>query len=179
MSGLYSSLTMAARSLDAQRLALELTGQNIANVNTPGYARRTIDFVAVPPESTVSAGGGVAVQGIRAIRDRLLEKRVQEQVPVEGRGEALSELLQVVEAGLGSTGSSIDGRLTEVFGSFSQLAESPTSAVARADVLTTAGELTQSFHEMSAWLVDAQRQADTRVRGTVEDINALASQIAN
>src|SRR4030095_3871643 len=54
-----------------------------------------------------------------------------------------------------------------------------TSAVARADVLNTASELTQSFHEMAARLSDAQRQADTRVRGTVEEINALVDQIAS
>ena len=36
MSGLYSSLTMAARALSAQQLGLEVTGNNIANVNTVG-----------------------------------------------------------------------------------------------------------------------------------------------
>jgi flagellar hook-associated protein 1 FlgK len=40
MAGLFDSLSMAARALDAQRFGLDVTGQNIANVNTPGYARR-------------------------------------------------------------------------------------------------------------------------------------------
>ena len=179
MSGLYTSLTMAARALSAQQLGLEVTGNNIANVNTAGYARRTIDFAAVPAESKLSAGNGVAVQGIRSIRDRLLERRVLDEVPSEGRAQELAEILQVVEAGIGATGNSIDGRLTEMFGSFARLADAPTSAVARADVLNTAHELTQSFHEMAGRLADAQRQADTRVRGTVEEINALAEQIAS
>ena len=178
MSGLYTSLTMAARALSAQQLGLEVTGNNIANVNTAGYARRTIDFAAVRPDSSLSAGSGVEVTGIRSIRDRLLERRVREEVPGEGRAQQLAELLQVVEAGIGTTGNSIDGRLTEMFGSFARLADAPTSAVARADVLNTASELTQSFHEMAGRLSDAQRQADARVRGTVEEINALADQIA-
>lgn len=177
MSGLYTSLTMAARALTAQQMGLEVTGNNIANVNTAGYARRTIDFAAVKPESTLSAGNGVEVQGIRAIRDRLLERRVLEEVPNQGRSEMLAEILQVVEAGIGTTGNSIDGRLTEMFGSFSRLADAPTSAVARADVLNTAAELTQSFHDMTGRLSDAQRQADARVRSTVEEVNALVEQI--
>ena len=37
---LFSSLTTSARSLEAQRMGLEVTGQNIANVNTPGFSRR-------------------------------------------------------------------------------------------------------------------------------------------
>jgi flagellar hook-associated protein 1 FlgK len=179
MSGLYSSLTMAARALSAQQLGLELTGNNIANVNTVGYARRTIDFAAVKPESSLSAGNGVEVTGIRSIRDRLLERRVLEEVPTEGRSQALAEILQVVESGIGATGKSIDGRLTEMFGSFSRLADAPTSAVARADVLDTAAELTQSLHEMAGRLSGAQRQADTRVRGAVEEINALVDQISS
>jgi flagellar hook-associated protein 1 FlgK len=179
VSGLYSSLTMAARSLNAQQMGLELTGNNIANVNTPGYARRTIDFAAVPPESSLSAGNGVQVQGIRAIRDSFLERRVRDEVPIEGKAAGLSEMLQLVESGIGATGQSIDGKLTELFGSFSRLADSPTSAVARADVLSTAAELTQSFHEMADRFTDAQRQADQRVRGTVDQINALADKIAS
>ena len=179
MSGLYTSLTMAARALSAQQMGLEVTGNNIANVNTAGYARRTIDFAAVKPESSLSAGNGVEVTGIRSIRDRLLERRVLEEVPTEGRAKELTEILQVVEAGIGTTGQSIDGRLTELFGSFSRLADAPTSAVARADVLNTAEELTQSFHEMAGRLSDAQRQADSRVRNTVEEINSLVDQIAS
>jgi flagellar hook-associated protein 1 FlgK len=179
MSGLYTSLTMAARALTAQQMGLEVTGNNIANVNTAGYARRTIDFAAVKPESSLSAGNGVEVQGIRSIRDRLLERRVLEEVPSEGRAQMLAEILQVVEAGMGTTGNSIDGRLTEMFGSFSRLADAPTSAVARADVLNTAAELTQSFHEMAGRLADAQRQADSRVRSTVEEVNLLVEQIGS
>jgi flagellar hook-associated protein 1 FlgK len=179
MSGLYTSLTMAARALSAQQLGLEVTGNNIANVNTPGYARRTIDFSAVKPESVLSAGNGVRVDGIRAIRDRLLERRVLEEIPSEGRARELTEILQVVESGMGGTGTSIDGRLTELFGSFSRLADAPTSAVARADVLNTAHELTQAFGEMAGRMSEAQRQADTRVRASVEEINALAQQIAS
>jgi flagellar hook-associated protein 1 FlgK len=170
---------MAARALSAQQLGLEVTGNNISNVNTAGYARRTIDFAAVKPESSLSAGGGVEVQGIRSVRDGLLERRVLEEVPVQGRANELSQILQVVESGIGATGQSIDGRLTEMFGSFSRLADAPTSAVARADVLNTATELTQSFHEMAGRLSDAQRQADSRVRSTVEEINGLVDQISS
>src|SRR5262245_56253793 len=177
MSGLYSSLTMAARALTAQQMGLEVTGNNISNVNPAGYARRTIDFAAVRPESSLSAGGGVEVQGIRSVRDGLLERRVLDEVPAEGRSKELSEILQVVESGIGTTGNSIDRRLTEMFGSFGRLSEAPTSAVARADVLNTADELAQSFHEMAGRLSDAQRQADSRVRSTVEEINALVDQI--
>jgi len=169
---------MAARGLDAQRMGLELTGQNISNVNTPGYARRVVDFASVPGQDSRSAGGGVTVMGIRAIRDSFLERRVQQEVPTEGRAAALAELLQVVQTGIGASGASLDARLSEVFGSFSRLADAPASAVARADVLNATDELAQSFHDISSRLVDSQRSAEGRVRSTVEEINALGEQLA-
>jgi flagellar hook-associated protein 1 len=169
---------MAARGLDAQRMGLELTGQNISNVNTPGYARRVVDFASVPGQDSRSAGGGVTVEGIRAIRDSFLERRVQQEVPAEGRAAALAELLQVVQTGIGASGASIDARLSEVFGSFSRLADAPASAVARADVLNATDELVQSFHDISSRLVESQRSAEGRVRSTVEEINSLAEQLS-
>ena len=41
MSDLFSLLGIASRALEAQQSGLDATGQNIANVNTPGYARRS------------------------------------------------------------------------------------------------------------------------------------------
>ena len=42
MSSLLESLTTASRSLNAQRMGLDVAGQNLANINTVGYTRRTL-----------------------------------------------------------------------------------------------------------------------------------------
>src|SRR5688572_31222269 len=97
MSDLFTSLTSASRALDAQRYGLDVTGQNIANVNTPGYSRRTIDLIPVAPEAPGTAGRGVDVVGIRALRDRLLEARLSNEVPAQTREAAMAEALAVVE----------------------------------------------------------------------------------
>ena len=67
MSGLFGMLSTTARSLEAQRYGLDSAGQNIANMNTPGYSRRVVDFGAVPPTSErLNAGNGVEVLGVAA-----------------------------------------------------------------------------------------------------------------
>ncbi|MGE0444991.1 MAG: flagellar basal body protein, partial [Vicinamibacterales bacterium] len=58
MSNLFTSLTSATRALEAQRFGHDVAGQNIANVNTPGYARRAVDLVSSKPESPVNVGRG-------------------------------------------------------------------------------------------------------------------------
>ena len=178
MSGLFTSLISTARSLEAQRMGMDVAGQNIANVNTPGYARRVIDLASVPPPTRFNAGGGVEVQGVRAIRDRFLERRVQQELPAGAREAAIAELLEVVESSLGAPGASIDQRLSEFFGAFGRLADAPTSAVARDDVLNQGAQLARSFREASTRLTEGQRAADTRAREAVAQINDLAGRIA-
>ena len=91
--GLYASLSMAARSLAAQEYGLSVTGQNIANLNTPGYARRIVTLVSVPPAD----GGGVRALGAPAQRDALLEARIQQEYPAEQQFGAVADSLAVVE----------------------------------------------------------------------------------
>jgi len=171
MSGLFGTLSMTARALEAQRAGLTVTGQNIANLNTEGYARRALQLA----ESVI---GGVEVQGIRARRDLLIEARVRQELPAESREAALADSLSVVEAGLGRAGESIDGRLTAFFDSLSALASDPSSPVARDGVVQQGRLLARSFNDIAGRLSAAQRDADTRVRTGVTDVNALAARVA-
>ena len=128
MSGLFTMLSTTARSLDTQRYGLDVVGQNIANINTPGYTRRVVDLAAVPPaDQRLNAGGGAEVLALRSIRDRFFDRRLFEELPAQGREGAIVDSLALVEAGLGTSGASIDARLGSFFDSWGQLAEAPTS----------------------------------------------------
>jgi flagellar hook-associated protein 1 FlgK len=175
---LFSMLGSTARALDAQRYGLDVAGHNIANVNTPGYARRTVDLIALAPEAPGTAGRGVDAVGVRAIRDRLLEARIQNEVPAQTREAAMAEALSVVEAALGMPGSSIDAKLEKFFDAFADLAEMPTSASHRESALIQGEDLASSFRNMAGRLESARRDADQQVRGAVDEINDLVSRIA-
>jgi flagellar hook-associated protein 1 len=177
VSNLFTSLTSASRALDAQRYGLDVAGQNIANVNTPGYSRRTIDLAALAPDGAGSAGRGVDVLGVRALRDRLLETRLQQEIPAQYREVAMSSALSVVEAAIGTPGSSIDKSLQNFYDSFSRLAEAPVSATVRQDVLLQADGLAESFRDMATRLESARRDTDRQIRSTTEEINSFIEQI--
>ena len=66
MVGLFSTLSGAAYALDAQGFGMEVAGQNIANVNTEGYARRQADLAERP---TPYGMGGVEILGVRSTRE--------------------------------------------------------------------------------------------------------------
>ena len=178
MSDLFSQLSSVSRALDAQRFGLDVTGQNIANVNTPGYARRAVDMVALAPESMRSAGRGVDVVGVRAMRDRLIETRLQNELPAQTREAAMADALSVIESAMGMPGASIDANLTAFFDAFATLAELPTSAVSRENVLIQGETLATAFQNMAGRFESARRDADRQARGLVDDANALIDRIA-
>jgi len=178
MSGLFLTLSNASRALDAQQYGLEIVGQNIANLNTDGYARRRVDFAETRPPDQNSPGG-VDILGARAQRDALLESRVRAEVPNEQLEGAIADSLSIVETSLGDAGTSVDARLTAFFDSFSALADDPQSGIARDSVVLQGKQLAVAFNDMASRLRDARAGADTQFRGAVGDINTLATQIAS
>jgi flagellar hook-associated protein 1 FlgK len=158
VADLFTSLGMAARSLEAQRFALDATGQNIANVNTPGYTRRVVDFAAIPPTSPYSAGGGVTVQDLRSQRDLLLERRLQQETTAASREDALADALGVAEVALTSPGA-LDQRLNDFFDSFARLADSPMSPVARQEVTLQGSNLASAVRQTYEGLAQSRRAA--------------------
>lgn len=174
MSGLMSSLSLAARALDAQRAGLAVTGNNIANLNTEGYTRRSIQLA-----EGQSGAGGVDVLGTRARRDLLLDARVRQELPAEGRERAIAGALSMVEASVGAPGASLDAQLTSFFDSFASLAQDPTSTVARDGVVLQGRLLARSFNDIATRLDESRRGADSQIRGAVDNINRLSTEVAS
>jgi len=52
MLGLFGTLNMASRSLQTQMTAVEVAGQNLANVNTTGYSRQRVEIQTSPDLAT-------------------------------------------------------------------------------------------------------------------------------
>jgi flagellar hook-associated protein 1 FlgK len=179
VADLFRMLGFTSNALDAQRFGLDVVGQNIANVNTPGYARRVADLGAVPAVEPLSAGSGVEILGVRSLRDMLIARRLWAEVPREQREQASADALGVVEVALGTPGSSIDQRLNDFFDAFAGLADAPTSATARQEVILQAGALASSFRDLTARLDASVRDTDNRVRDGVRQVNELTSRIAS
>jgi flagellar hook-associated protein 1 FlgK len=174
---LFVTLASAARALESNRQGLDVTGYNIANVNTPGYARRIAGASALAPGSAATTGAGDAVV-VRAIRDRLLEDRLQREVSPEQRDAALASALGIVESGLGRPGESIDARLDDFFTAFAGLADDPTSASQRYEVVQQGQNLAVAFRDMADRFERARNNADRDIRAIVGDVGALTTRIA-
>ena len=175
MSGLLTTLSSVAHALDAQRYGLEVAGQNIANLNTEGYARRRLELAERP----VSNGlGGVEILGVRTTRDAFVDSRLRNELPARSQLEARSSALAIVETSLGDEGASLSGAMSALFAAFSNLSVDPQSSVARDGVLLQAKRVANAFNELDQRLEASYRQADSDVRGSIGEVNQLSQRIA-
>src|SRR3954468_13746131 len=111
MSDLFSMMNRAVRALDARRYGLDVAGQNVGNVNTPGYVRRTAELAESPPNDPFGPGGGVDVIAVTSARAPLVQTRLRHEEPAAAADKAVADHLQVLESGLGQPGSSLDAAL--------------------------------------------------------------------
>lgn len=178
MSGLLDSLSAASRSLTAARLGIDVAGQNLANINTEGYSRRTALLAEEPAVDAFSAGRGVTVLGVRALRDELVESRLWNERQGTGFDSALVDGLTEVEGAVGLPGASIDERLSAFFDAFKTLADDPTSSSGRDNVVSQSQQLAQAFRTLSDRLTTARRNADVALGSALEEVNQLANRVA-
>ena len=97
--GIYSTMIIGRDAVITNQKAIELTGHNIANVNTPGYTRQRMVIQAKAPVEIggTQIGSGVEVNGIQRIHDAFLSGQINGAAHDLGRWEAQKESLERVE----------------------------------------------------------------------------------
>jgi len=180
MPGLTDALSIATQSLMVQQEALQVTANNIANANAPGYSREVLDLTENPPvpQGSLWFGTGVNASMVESIRDQLLELRIYDETQQQGNAQAQSTALQQVEALFRDPTQGIGSDLTAFFNSINQLSTDPTSIPLRQSVLTAANNLANDLHSTVAQLNTIQRNLDLNVTQSVNQINQLTTQIA-
>ena len=80
--GLTSALSIGRTALTAYQAALQVAGQNMANVATPGYTRTSANLSALPGAGlkTGQLGNGVRVTSIRRNISESLQARLRSAV---------------------------------------------------------------------------------------------------
>ncbi|MGL4791535.1 MAG: flagellar hook-associated protein FlgK, partial [Anaerotignaceae bacterium] len=103
MISTFSSFTTAQLALRASQTALNVTGQNIANVSTSGYTRQALDQISINYNnagryaSGTTVGQGVLVTGISQIRDPFLDIRFRTEIAEVGEADSKLTTLKELE----------------------------------------------------------------------------------
>jgi flagellar hook-associated protein 1 len=181
MGTLSAGLNIALQSLLTEQGAIATTANNIANVNTPGYARQRPDIAETTPVEigNLTFGTGVELQRVVSLRDSVIDLRVNQETQQQGKLTAFLDSGQQIQQLFNeAAGTGLQTPLTAFFNSLSKLSTNPSDVNVRQGVLTAAQNLSSAFNQASKSLATVQRSVDLAVTQSVSQINTLTTQIA-
>ena len=182
--------------LHVQQIAIDTIGNNISNINTPGYARQRANITTNSQNGT---GGeldnGSTLSNIESLRSPLLDSLVQQSLGDKGYSDNQASLTSTVQDSLGeqftaaggstTSGSVTSGSgpiqdaMTNFFGALQSLASSPTDATARQVVVSDAQTLAGAINSAYTRVQSTQANIGTDASTLTTQINQLSSSIAS
>jgi flagellar hook-associated protein 1 FlgK len=180
MGNLFTSLLNSTSALRAYAGVFNTLQNNIANANTPGYARQEPTLIALPFDPAWGTSGGVLPGPLLSARSQFLERNVRNQQELLGSsGQKASDLAQVEALFDLTSESGVPTALNKFFGSFSNLAVNPNDVPARQGVIDQARLLASSVRRTAAGIDQVSANLDAQMRDAVAGINRLTAQIAS
>ncbi|MEX0936356.1 MAG: flagellar hook-associated protein FlgK [Pirellulales bacterium] len=177
---LFSSIQLANNSLRAAQVGLQVVGQNIANVNTPGYIREEALFAPADTQrqGDLLLGMGVEVVGIVQKLDHFLEERLRGATSERAGAEVQEQAYLQLEGLLGElSDTDLSTALTKFFNSISEVVNQPENLATRNLAVlqgqTLAGEVRRLADRVNQNRIDLNR----RVINIADDINRLTKEI--
>lgn len=178
MSGLLDAINVSRTTLEAARVGIQVTGNNISNVTTEGFHRRRL--MTSPIDTSPTYGSGVQVDGAPRAVDELLAKRVNTSVSGDSWASTRQALLLQVEQSVADLGEGgLGAAISNLMNKFSELAAAPSDISVRNEVLSAAQSLCDTFNQISANLNAVADGAEKEVVAAVGEINQRTSQVAD
>ncbi|HXP81310.1 MAG TPA: flagellar hook-associated protein FlgK [Verrucomicrobiae bacterium] len=182
MGSLFATLGITLGAMEADRGAVEITSNNIANVNTTGYSREQVNLSENAPVEigNILFGTGVTLGQTTSVRDNLLEQRLdQENQSASQLNSFLGAMSQVQSLFNETAGSGLQSPLSAFFNSLTQLSTDPSNSSYREGVLTAGQNLASALRQDSSNLQALQGNTDLSVVQSVNQVNQLTQQIAS
>jgi flagellar hook-associated protein 1 FlgK len=180
---IFGSIETGRSALQAQLKGMAVSGQNVANANTPGYSRQRVDLVAAVPALTgglsPSPGYGVEVAAITRMRSEFYHNQAMNaysylaywEMNLEAYGGAEIVFMEPGESGL-------SGYFGDFFDSWQELSGSPESAAVRMSLRKQAVSFTDAVRDTYLRLGDLKVELENEFEKRVREINELAAEVA-
>lgn len=187
MSGTFAGISTALSALIAQRTALDVAGQNIANANTPGYTRQSAVLGAITSSQVPSmfstsdgVGSGVQVVTIQRAADYFLDTKLRSQTSQASYLAARASAYSTLETGMGEpSDNGLSSQLQTFWNDWHNVTTSPSVSSTRSVLLDDARQVVDTIHQQ--YQTVAQQWTDTRTSTSslVDEANTLAGNVAD
>lgn len=164
----------------AYQRSLNTTSHNIANVNTQGYSRQTVQLSANLPQAAGSGfiGTGVGVETITRSYDAYLEVSMRDTTSSQSAFESYFKLASQIDRLIADNDIGMSSAFDAFASALQDVADSPSDTTARQVLLNQGETLTETFNQMYTLIEDMRQHVNSEMRAGVAEINRLSSSIA-
>lgn len=170
-------LNIGASGLKAYSRALATVSDNIANAQTPGYARRTAELREAPAAGDIVLSrngirpGGVEASGVRRSVDVWLTEDARTASGEADRSSARLNWIESAELALDDGAGGIGQSMTQIFTSADQLAADPANSTLRTQFLQSVDDSAAAFRRTATALDYAAGGVAQTASGAVDALN--------
>ncbi|HCJ7735753.1 TPA: flagellar hook-associated protein FlgK [Citrobacter freundii] len=176
-----SLINNAMSGLSAAQAALNTASNNISSYNVAGYTRQTT--IMAQANSTLGAGGwvgnGVYVSGVQREYDSFITNQLRAAQNQSSGLTTRYEQMSKIDNLLSSKTSSISTSMQGFFTSLQTLVSNAEDPAARQALIGKADGLVNQFKTTDQYLRDQDKQVNTAIKASVDQINNYSKQIAN
>lgn len=183
----FSGFTIAQLAMTASQRAIDVTGQNIANINTKGYTRQRVDLASFNTRGADSMstgpgskiGYGVEITGISQIRDPFLDVQFRNQIAKVGTADARQTTLdQLADIFDETDKEALKKALSDLSSSLDQLSANANNSEFDSIVRSRAQVIVNYIHQKAADLKSVREETINGLENTdIPAINGLLSDI--
>ena len=176
-----SILNIARSAMFAQQASIQISSNNIANVNTKGYCRLDPDLREAPliPTDYGLLGNGVEIAGFIRYFDKFLETSIAQRNTDLQEQKTSVTYFERIESILNEDSSRLATNVTEFFNSWQELSADPSNLARRTSLVAKGENLARTIRNIYSELNGLQRELDQQVQGEVDEINRLTASIAD
>jgi flagellar hook-associated protein 1 len=174
-------LAIGASGIRAYARALATVGDNIANSQTPGYARRSVRLEEAPTPGdlalfrTTARPNGVRVAGLTRSTDEMLLADARVANSDAGRTSVRLRFVEAGERALDDSETGVGAAITGIFNKADLLSADPSSEVLRSGFLNAVDEAASAFRRTAGSLESTASGITTEAQGTVDKLNTSLS----
>ncbi len=187
MASTFYGFEIAKSGLQASQMGLNVTGQNVANLNTDDYTRQILNANAANYSSGAdhyarlaasNIGQGVEVKGISQTRDAVLDTEVRTANSNYNTWEATYSALSDVEAVFDeSTTDGLHAMFTDFYNQLEGLSNN-TGDIGYATIARSSAEkVTQVLNQYASQLSQIRSQINSDLSISVQDVNTTVDKL--
>lgn len=169
----FNLLGLGIQAAQANKTALGVVGQNISNVNTPGYNRQVATLV------TQTEQRGVTVESINRVTDDFLTRQLWADTASFNRTDIFADMAAELDNLLASSTTSISTALDNYFKALQNAVDDPTSLPNRELFVAEADALTKRFNDLNTVVVRQNEKVNENLESFSSQVTAFGKDIAD